>query len=152
MKRTIQALLLILTVSLFATSCSKTARNEFAISGRWELLKTVITTEDGKIVSETYSAQDSRRTFYNFDSNGTFTQSIISINGTSDYTGRWVVDDDLLVMSYADRSESYVIEETSLLMIELSQRFTEDGKKYIRTLTLKIDTTTPREDGSDSEK
>lgn len=144
MKRTIQALLLILTVSLFATSCSKTTRNEIAISGKWELLKTVIT-EDGQVIYDQYSAQESTRTYFDFNSNGEFVQTIISINGTRNDSGKWIVDDDILVMTFADHSEMYNIDKASLLMIVLSQSYVEDGKKYVRTITLRSDSDSSKE-------
>ncbi|MBR4842994.1 MAG: hypothetical protein IK006_07875 [Bacteroidaceae bacterium] len=136
MKRTIRALLLIMTVSLFTVSCSETTRNTIAVSGKWQLTRTVLT-ENGEVVYDKYAVQEDRSIFYEFNSNNELVQTIITSKGTDIHLGRWLVDEDILVLSFAEDSQTFHIEKTSLLEMVLSESYTENGKNYVYTITLR---------------
>ena len=140
MKRTINALFLILTVGLFATSCSETTRNEIAVSGTWELIKTVYQ-DKNTVIAEVYETElkDVSPHYYQFSSNNDF----LEITGAgsryeSISRGTWQVDEDVLLITRQGYSERYLIDKTSLFNMSLSQdNFMYQGKNCTRILYFK---------------
>ena len=136
MKKVIRFIVLVLAISLYAVSCKKTI-NTIAITGKWELVKTVIT-ENGKTV---YAPEQHVRTYFSFNSGEAFVKTTVSIDGESIESGRWIVDDDTLLLTYAGKSERYYIEKAGLFELILVEEYTQAGVTVVRTLYLENLTT-----------
>ncbi len=136
MKKVIRFIVLVLAISLCAVSCKKTI-NTIAITGKWELVKTVIT-ENGKTV---YAPEQHVRTYFSFNSGEAFVKTTVSIDGESIESGRWIVDDDTLLLTYAGKSERYYIEKAGLFELILVEEYTQAGVTVVRTLYLENLTT-----------
>ena len=139
MKKVIRFIVLVLAISLCAVSCKKTI-NTIAITGKWELVKTVIT-ENGKTVLDQYAPEQHVRTYFSFNSGEAFVKTTVSIDGESYETGRWIVDDDILLLTYAGKSERYYIEKAGLFELILVEEYTQAGVTVVRTLYLENLTT-----------
>lgn len=136
MKKVIRFIVLVLAISLCAVSCKKTI-NTIAITGKWELVKTVIT-ENGKTVD---APEQHVRTYFSFNSGEAFVKTTVSIDGESIESGRWIVDDDTLLLTYAGKSERYYIEKAGLFELILVEEYTQAGVTVVRTLYLENLTT-----------
>ena len=139
MKKVIRFIILVLAISLCAVSCKKTI-NTIAITGKWELVKTVIT-ENGKTVLDQYAPEQHVRTYFSFNSGEAFVKTTVSIDGESIESGRWIVDDDTLLLTYAGKSERYYIEKAGLFELILVEEYTQAGVTVVRTLYLENLTT-----------
>ena len=136
MKKAIRLIVVVLAICLCAVSCKKTI-NTIAITGKWELVKTVIT-ENGKTV---YAPEQHVRTYFAFNSGDAFVKTTVSIDGESCETGRWIVDDDILLLTYAGKSERYYIDKAGLFELILVESYTQAGVSVERTLYLESITT-----------
>lgn len=134
MKKVIRFIVLVLAISLCAVSCKKTL-NTIAISGNWGLFKTVVT-ENGKVVLDQYATDIHVVTTFSFQSNDVFVKTTVSIDGESVETGRWIVDDDTLLLTYAGKSERYYIEKAGLFELILVQETIQAGVTVVRTIYL----------------
>ena len=136
MKKAIRAIVLLAALSFFAVSCTKSTMNTIAITGYWELIRTVVT-EDGRVIKDVGPAQDNMLTFYRFVRNGVVTREKRAIGGESTVSGRWYVEGNTLLMTLlGEESKSYHIEKAGLLKLILTLTEYRDGKEYITTLTL----------------
>jgi len=132
MKRTIKALFLILTVGLFATSCTETARNEIAVQGTWELYK-IEYSDRGKVFNTDYESNH----YYIFNDNYEFIEKeAVGTDYEAIYTGKWHVDEDVLILTLAKKTKKYLIDKASLFTMTLSQEnfIMDDGKSCTRIL------------------
>lgn len=136
MKKAIRILFFVLAVSLFASSCTKSTMNSIAITGYWELVRTVVT-ENGRVIKDLGEAQDNTLTFYRFERNGQVTREIRAIGGKSTVSGRWYIDGNTLLMTLlGEESKSYHIDKAGLFELIFSLTEYKDGKEYITTYTL----------------
>ena len=140
MKRVIRLVVFVLAIGLCAVSCKKTL-NTIAISGKWELMRTVVT-ENGQKVLDQYTTEQHVRTYFSFNSGEAFIKTTVSIDGESYETGRWIVDDDILLLTYAGKSERFYIEKAGLFELILVENTTQAGVSVERTLYLESITTT----------
>ena len=132
MKRTIKALFLFLTVGLFATSCTETARNEIAVQGTWALYK-IEYADRGKVFETEYENDH----YYIFNDNYEFIEKeAVGTRYEATYTGTWHVDEDVLSITLAKKTKKYLIDKASLFNMTLSQEnfIRDDGKSCTRIL------------------
>lgn len=139
MKKAIRLIVVVLAICICAVSCKKTI-NTIVISGKWELVRTVVT-ENGQKVFDQYSPEQHVRTYFAFNSGDAFVKTTVSIDGESYETGRWIVDDDILLLTYAGKSERYYIDKAGLFELILVESYTQAGVSVERTLYLESITT-----------
>ncbi|MCR4844761.1 MAG: hypothetical protein K5843_07220 [Bacteroidales bacterium] len=138
MKKAIRLMILVLAV-FSLSACSKTTMNSIAITGNWEHYKTEKYI-DGVAAGSWYPTTDGYRIFYNFNSEGLFVQTKESISNpaaASTEEGTWLVDGDLLLLTYIDGTDRYYIEHAGLLELTLKYVYRDGGHNCVDYLTLK---------------
>lgn len=141
MKKAIRILLCVLAMTLFASSCTKSARNTIIISGEWELVH-VHTYDAANYATpiDTYRPGDlGMRTYYDFVDGGQLVCTDVSSMGLGETISRgtWFVDGSTLVMTFATGKVTYHVDTANLTDLILFRDYEKLGKNYHEVTTFK---------------